>query len=328
MKRREFLSGLSGTAATWSLIAGTRPALAQTSNRVYRLGHLGPTASSEIFTRETVLPELAKLGFVGGRNLVFDGRVGEPDAMPGLMRELLVAQPDAVIAIGSAAMVAAGAATQTVPIVAFGSHPIELGLAQSYAQPGGNVSGVVILTSEMEVKRLSILHETLPDRRRVAALVSSSSAAQAVVDAAMRKAAAGLGVELLAFTAPAPADYPTAFAAMRAAGAQALVIGASPEFFRDGQQLAALALEARLPTVCEWAEMAQAGCLIGYGPNRAALRKRIAHQIAAIFRGEAPGNVPIEQPTLFEFAVNLKIARSLDLSIPAGVLVRADEVID
>ena len=334
MKRREFLSGLSGMAATWPLIAGTRPALAQTPNRAYRLGHLGATATSETFTRETVLPELAKLGFVGGRNLVFDGRVGEPDAMPGLMHELLVAQPDAVITIGSAALAAAGAATQTVPIVTFGADPIELGLAQSYPQPGGNVTGVVILNREMEVKRLSILHEALPDRRRVAALVSSSSAAQAVVEAravgeaAMRKAAAGLGVELLAFTVAAPADYPTAFAAMRAAGAQALVVSSSPEFYRDGKQLAALALEARLPTVCEWGDMAQAGCLIGYGPNRAALRKRMAHQIAAIFRGEAPGNVPIEQPTLFEFAVNLKIARSLDLSIPAGVLVRADEVID
>ena len=131
----------------------------------------------------------------------------------------------------------------------------------------------------------------------------------------MRKAAAGLGVELLAFTVAAPADYPAAFAAMRAAGAQALVIGATPEFYRDGKQLAALALEARLPTVCEWAEMARTGCLIGYGPNRAALRKRMAAQIAQIFRGAAPGDIAIERPTVFEFAVNQKIAKSLDLNI-------------
>ena len=106
------------------------------------------------------------------------------------------------------------------------------------------------------------------------------------------------------------------------------MISATPEFYRDGKQLAALALEARLPTVCEWAEMAHAGCLIGYGPNRAALRKRMAAQIAQIFRGAAPGDVAIELPTVFEFAVNQKIAKSLDLSIPAGVLVRADEVIE
>jgi putative ABC transport system substrate-binding protein len=117
----------------------------------------------------------------------------------------------------------------------------------------------VILASELEVKRLSILHEAVPDRRRVAALISSTSAATAAGEALMRKAAAGLGVELLAFTVAAPADYPAAFAAMRAAGAQALVIGATPEFNRDAAQLAALALEARLPKVCEWAAMAHDG---------------------------------------------------------------------
>ena len=114
---------------------------------------------------------------------------------------------------------------------------------------------------------------------------------------------------------------------MRAQGAQALIIGAAPQFQRDGRQLAGLALEARLPTVCQWAEMAHAGCLIGYGPNRMEMRKRMAEQIAQIFRGVAPGDIPIERPTVFEFAVNLKIAKSLDLKVPASVLVRADEVI-
>jgi putative ABC transport system substrate-binding protein len=144
----------------------------------------------------------------------------------------------------------------------------------------------------------------------------------------MRKTAAILGVELLAFTVATPADYPTAFAAMRAAGAQALVIGATSEFYRDVKQLAALALEARLPTVCEWADMAHAGCLIGYGPNRTLLRKRQAAQIARIFGGVAPGDVAIERPTVFEFAVNQKIAKSLDVSIPLAVLAQADDVIE
>jgi putative ABC transport system substrate-binding protein len=298
---------------------------AQAPGRVYRLGHFGNSAIGETLTREITLPELAKLGFVEGRNLVFDGRVGAPDAMPGLMRELLAARPDAVVAIGPA-LAAAGAATRTVPIVGFGSDPLELGLAQSYARPGGNVTGVVILANELEGKRLSILHEAVPDRRRVAALLSSTG--NPVSEPALLKAAADLGVELLAFTVATPADYPTAFTAMQAAGAQALVIGATPEFNRDAKQLAALALEARLPTVCEWADMARSGCLIGYGPNRAALRKRMAAQIALIFRGTAAGDVAIELPTVFEFAVNQKIATLLDLSIPAGVLVRADEVID
>jgi putative tryptophan/tyrosine transport system substrate-binding protein len=320
MWRRKFIAGLAGTVA-FSLAAR-----AQTPNRIYGLGHLANSADSEAFTRQTTLPELARLGFVEGINLVFDARVGEPDLLPALMRELLVGQPDAVVAVGPA-LRPAGAATRTVPVVAFGNDPTELGLAASYARPGGNVTGVVILIGELEAKRLSILLEAVPDRRRVAALVPTQSLGQGN-EAALRKAATGLGVELLVFPAAAPSEYPAAFAAMRAQGAQALIIGATPQFQRDGRQLAGLALEARLPTVCEWADMAHEGCLIGYGPSRVALRKRMADQIAQIFRGVAPGDIPIERPTAFEFSLNLRIAKSLDLIIPSAVLARADEVIE
>jgi putative ABC transport system substrate-binding protein len=319
MWRRKFIAGLAGTVAFPLAIR------AQTPNRIYRLGHLANSSDSEAFTRQITLPELARLGFVEGRNLVFDARVGELEALPGLMRELLAARPDAIVAIGPATA-PAGAATRTVPIVVFGSELVELGLAASYAQPRGNVTGVVILASELDAKRLSILLEAVPDGRRVAALIPQSGSGG--VDVALRKAAAGLGVELLVFAVATPGDYPAAFEAMRAQGAQALVIAAAPQFQRDGRQLAGLALEARLPTVCEWAEMAHAGCLIGYGPNRTALRKRMADQIAQIFRGVAPGDIPIEWPAAFEFALNLRIAKSLDLIVPSAVLTRADEVIE
>src|SRR5262245_52253364 len=319
MWRRTFIAGLAGA------IASARAARAQTPNRVYRLGHLAISSTSEAFTRQIALPELARLGFVEGRNLVFDARTGEPDSLPALMRELLAGQPDVVLAVGPAALRHAGAGTRTVPIVTFGSDPIELGLAASYARPGGNVTGVVLLTDELEAKRLSMLLEAVPDRRRVAALVPTPSGAY---EAELRKAAAGLGVELLVFRVAAPSDYPAAFAAMRAQGAQALVIGAAPQFQRDGTQLADLALKARLPTVCEWAEMARDGCLMGYGPNRVALRKRVAEQIAQIFRGAAPGDIPIERPIAFEFSLNLKVAKSLDVIVPAVVRTRADEVIE
>ncbi len=316
--------GLVGGAVVWPLVAGAIPVHAQTSGRIYRLGHISNATDSVAFTRQITLPELARLGFVEGRNLVFDVRVGEPDALPALMRELLASQPDAVVAVGPA-IAAAGAATRSVPVITFGFDPIELGLAANYARPGGNVTGVVILVAELEAKRLSILLEAVPDGRRVAALVPVPNGANEV---ALRKAAAGLGVELLIFPAATPADYPAAFAAMRAQGAQALVIGATPQFQRDGKQLAALALKARLPTVCEWADMAHGGCLIGYGPSRIALRKRMADQIAKVFRGVAPGDIPIERPSVFEFAVNLTIAKSLDLTVPPSLLTRADEVIE
>ncbi|MBR0835764.1 ABC transporter substrate-binding protein [Bradyrhizobium manausense] len=317
MWRRKFIAGLAG------MVALPLTARAQRPNRIYRLGHLATTSETEALTRQITLPELARLGFVEGRNLIFDARVDDSDSLPALMRELLAAQPDAVVAIGTALKPAA-AATRTVPVVAFGNDPIVLGLAASYARPGGNITGVVIAADELEAKRLSILLEAVPDRRRVAALVPALSG----VSEAVRKAAAGLGIEILVFPVAAPSEYPAAFAAMRAQGAQALIISALPQFLRDGRQLAALALEGRLPTVCEWAEMAHTGCLIGHGPNRIELRKRMADQIAQIFRGVAPRDIPIERPTSFEFALNLRTAKSLDLIVPASVLTRADEVIE
>ena len=178
---------------------------------------------------------------------------------------------DAVVAVGPAVGLA-GAATRTVPIVSFGFDPIELGFAASYAKPGGNVTGVVVLAGELDAKRLSILQEVMPDRRRFAVLVPRQGNGERD-DSALRKAANELGVELLTFAVGAPSDYAAAFVAMQAQSAQALVIGATPQFQRDGRQLARLALDARLPTVCEWAEMAKAGCMIGYGPSRTRVAK-------------------------------------------------------
>jgi putative ABC transport system substrate-binding protein len=119
-----------------------------------------------------------------------------------------------------------------------------------------------------------------------------------------------------------------AFAAMQAEGVQALVIGSDPRLQRDGAQLADMALKAHLPTVCQWPEMAEEGCLIAYGPNRTTLRKRIAHQIAQIFRGASPGDIPIERPTAFEFRLKIRVAKALDINFPAAVITRADEVIE
>jgi putative ABC transport system substrate-binding protein len=309
------------------LAFGAEPVLAQTANHVYRLGHLADSPVSEKLTRDLALPELARLGFVEGRNLIFDSRVAaRVDALPGLMRELLAAQPDAVVAVGPAAIAAAGAGTRTVPVISFGNDPVEMGLAKSHAHPGTNVTGVAILANQLEGKRLSILREAVPGRRRVAALLSKTG--NPVSEPSLKKAALGLGVDLLPFTVAGPPDYKAAFAAMRAAGAEALVIAATSEFNRDAEQLARLALEAKLPTVCEWADMARQGCMLGYGPNRLALRKRLAALVATIFRGTAPGEVAIELPVVFDFAVNQKIARALDVSIPLTVLADANEVIE
>jgi len=308
-------------------VAVATTAHAQTPSRVYRLGHLAASALGEQLSRDMIMPELARLGFVEGRNLVIEWRVGDAAAQPGQARELAAARPDAIIAMGPA-VIAASAATRTVPIVGFGTDTVELGLAASYARLGGNVTGVVILGGELDAKRLDRLRDAIPGRRRVAALISSTAPASRWSERDMRVVASRAAIDLLVFNVAAAGDYPAAFAAMRAAGAEALVISASPQLNNDMKSLAALALEARLPTICEWAINARDGCLIGYGPDPAALRRRSADQLARIFRGVAPGEIPIELPTIFELVVNGKVARALGLELPAAILARADEVIE
>lgn len=310
------------------LIALAAPAASQTAGeKVYRLGLLAPSAASLDFTRSMTLPELATLGFSKGRNLAVDAQVAGADAMAEAVRALLLADPDAIIAIGGDAARTVHAATRTVPIVMFGDDPVRAGLAESLVRPAGNVTGVVIFAAQLDGKRLDLLHEVVPYARRVAALLRPGPEREAS-EREVRDVATRLGVELLSVDAAGPDDYPAAFAAMRAAGAQALVITAHPQFYGDADRLLTLARDAGLPTICEWAEMARSGCLLGYGPDRAALRRRLTHYVARIFRGAVPGEMPIEQPTVFDFAANLKTARALNLVIPPSILVRADEVID
>jgi putative tryptophan/tyrosine transport system substrate-binding protein len=309
------------------LIAG--PVAAQTSSeRVFRLAELGPSGVSLEITRAATLPELAKLGFHEGRNLVVDERSGDASAIDRLAQELLLAKPDAFIAIGPDAIRAAALATKTVPIVTFGPDLVQLGYAASFARPGGNVTGVVILTEDLDGKRAALLHEAVPAARRVAALFQPSLPYRQAIERGVRAVGASSGIEVLAFEAEGVDAYPAAFAAMRSAGAQALLITGSPTFNRDAELLARLALSAALPVMCEWADNARSGCLLGYGPNRDELRRRIAHYVARIFRGSTPNELPIEGPTHFELAVNLKTAKQLGLDVPASLLAQADEVIE
>jgi putative ABC transport system substrate-binding protein len=311
------------------LLALATPLVAPAAGeKVYRLGELEPSAASLELTHDLTLPELAKLGFSQGRNLILDERVGDAAAMPGLAQELLLADPDAIIALGPDATRAARQVTSTVPLVMFGPDPVRYGWATSLAHPGGNITGVAMLAVELDGKRLDLLHEAVPGARRVAALLMPLVPGRQPSEQEMRAVAASLGVDILTFDATGPEDYPTVFAAMRASATQGLVIMANPTFYRDAALLARLALEMGLPTVCEWAEMAQSGCMLGYGPSRPELRRRLAHYVARIFQGASPGDLPIEQPTHYEFVINLKTANALGLTVPGAILARADEVIE
>src|SRR5690242_13468318 len=244
------------------------PAMAQTPGKTYRLGVLGLSQQSVDLTREHTLPELAKLGFADGRNLVVDAHVGQPEELAASARGLVASHVDAMIAIGSEAILAARAASTTVPIVMFGDDPVGLGVAESLARPGRNVTGVTILVAELDAKRLQLLLEAVPSARRVAGLLYAPQTNRAVSVRGMQEVAASAAVDLLFVAVPDPLDYESAFEKLREAGVQSVVVGPSPVFFRDGARIAAFALERRMATACEWADMARAGCLIGFGPSR------------------------------------------------------------
>ncbi len=304
-------------------------ASAQAPGRLYRIAFITPSEAAVEMMRKFQLPELARFGFVEGRNLTLTTHVGPPARMSELAREAVATKPDVVIAVSTVAILAVKEASSTVPIVMsfIGEDPVAKGVANSLARPGGSATGVAMLAAEMDGKRASLLHEIVPAAHHIAILTGRPPRHAEGAEEAQR-VARGLGLETDVFYADEPADYIPAFAGMRKARSEALVIISAPDFFRDAALLSRLALEARLPTVCEWASMAHDGCLIGYGPNFAALWRRPAEYVARILRGEKPGDLPIEQPTLFEFAINLKTAKALGLTVPEAFLLRADEVID
>src|SRR5215469_1159436 len=323
MDRRQFLLAVPGGALLPSLASAQEP------GRLYRIALITPSEMTVEMIRKFQLPELARFGFVEGRNLTLTTHVGPPARMPELAREAIATKPDVVIAISTVAILAVKEASSTVPIVMsfIGEDPIEKGVANSFARPGGRVTGVAMLAAETDGKRASLLHDFVPAARRFAILTGRPPRHAEGAEEA-RRVARKLGLETDAFYADEPADYVAAFAGMRTARSEALVIISAPDFFRDTALLSRLALEAGLATVCEWASMARDGCLLGYGPNFAALWRRPAEYVARILRGEKPGDLPIEQPTLFDFAVNLRTAKALGLTIPEAPLLRADEVIE
>jgi len=310
------------------ILAGVA-AFAHADERVYRLGVLSPSAGSFDRMRGTTFPELARLGFIEGRNLVVETRFGTTEQLPALARQLAATSPEVVLAVGAAAIRALRQEAGSTPIVGsfICADPVMAGFAKSLAHPGSTVTGIAMLAPELDAKRLDLLHEVVPGARRIAALAVSAQR-DAPNLAAMREVAARDGLEILPFYAAASEEYPAAFAAMRRAGAEALQIVSAPELFSDARTLAVLAIEAKLPTICEWRSMAVDGCLVGYGPDFAELLRRTADYVARIFRGAAAGELPIEGPTRFEFAVNLKTARALGLTVPQSILVRADEAIE
>ena len=303
-------------------------ASALADDKIHHIGILSPSAGVAGMMRSIVVPELAKFGFIEGKNLAIEARIGEIEQLPMLARELVSTNPEVVIAVAAISARAVKAAASSVPIVVsfIGEDPIAAGFAKSLAHPGGTITGIVMLAPELDAKRLHLLLELAPGAKRIAALAVDPKR-DAPNLAAMSEIAGRSGITLMPFYAKHD-EYRATFEAMHNAGVDAVQLVSAPELFADVSLLATLAVEAKLPTMCEWRAMAVEGCLVGYGPNFAELQRRVAYFVARILQGAAPGELPIEGPTRYEFSVNLKTAKALNFTIPPSIFARADDVIE
>jgi putative ABC transport system substrate-binding protein len=320
MRRRGFVVG--GIALLIAPIA----AKAQQGTKVWRIGVLqlgSPTeASTQILGRA-----LRDLGYVEGQNIVIEDRMAEGrlDRLPDLAAELVRMKVDVIVASGVAGTRAAKQATTTIPIVMLATDPLGAGLIGSLARPGGNITGIATLESELGAKRLEYFKEAFPTVARVAALYDPTTSLTVVKE--MEDGARRLKVHLQILEARAPEDLDGAFRKASEWRAAALSILASPFFRSQRIRIAQLALEHRLPTMVPHRAYVEAGGLISYGPDFRDLIRRTSVFVDKILRGAKPADLPVEQATKFELVINLKTAKTLGLTIPQSVLVRADELI-
>jgi putative tryptophan/tyrosine transport system substrate-binding protein len=271
----------------------------------------------------------AALGDVDGSTIRLDFRLAEGDAgrFPELAAALVRDQPRVIVASGGAAARAAQAATRTIPIVAISDDLVASGLIASLAKPGGNITGISLMVTELDAKRLEVLTELVPSGRRFGVLSDPAVKTPAVLQA-IADTARALGVELLTVNVHAPQELPPALASLRAGGAEGVNILSSPLFNGHRDQLGPLLLQHKLPAICEWREMTISGCLASYGTTLRELYAIEAALIDKMLKGARPGDTPAQQPTKFELVLNLKVEREIGVEIPPSILARADEVIE
>jgi putative ABC transport system substrate-binding protein len=272
---------------------------------------------------------LAGLGYADGRNLRLEFRFaeGHSERFPALAEALVSDKANIIVALGEAATRAAQQATRTIPIVAIADDLVASGLIDSMARPGGNTTGVSILATELDAKKLEILKQIVPSARRFGLLRDPASSFPARLEA-IADVGRALAVALQTVDAASPADFADAFASFRAGGVEAVDILASPMLANFQQDLARLSLEYRLPAMCQFREMVAAGCLASYGVKRPEMYAMLAAFVDKMLKGARPGETVAQQPTELELVINRKTARKLGIGIPRAVLARADEVIE
>ena len=313
------------------LFASALGAQAQRGGALPRIGVLLTTSLDGTPAALGFRDGLRELGYVEGQNVAIEWREAEGQAsrFPAFAAELVRLNADVIVAAVNPAIEAARTATKTIPIVMVNpSDPVGTGFIRSLARPGGNVTGLTYRTPEAVPKRLQLLKETIPGLSRVAVLWDATEPVRRRQVEEAERAAPKVGVHLQVLEVRSPADLEGAFAAMTRERAGAVLVEASAMLAGNRARVAELAVKSRLPTIGWFGPIADAGFLMGFGPNLREQYRRAAYFVDRILKGAAPADLPVEQPTTFELIINLKTAKALGIPIPPSVLLQADRVIE
>jgi putative ABC transport system substrate-binding protein len=312
-----------------ALLLLTGVAAAQQKSNLPVIGVLWPDSAPSPRI-EAFREGMRNLGYIEGRNITMEFRYadGKRQRLPQLAAELVGLNVDVIVALTTLAARPAKDVTNTVPIVMISGEPIETGLVESLARPGGNVTGLTFLSPDLIGKRLELLKEVTPRLRRVAILYDSDGPAKRVEfkQAEAEAPALGLGIQALEIKAPHP-DFEGAFSLARKTRSGAVLTLGNPLTLTHHKRIADLATMNRLPSMFDSPQFIEAGGLASYGPNFSELYRRSAVYVDKILKGAKPADLPVEQPTKFELIINLKTANQIGVTIPPNVLARADRVI-
>jgi len=323
MKRREFLGAL-GVASSWPLVAHAQPKMA-------RIGWLTTAPAADVNPFLSALRAgLTEKGYVEGRNLTISARYADGDTgrVAALAEELSKLPVDLIATQGTATRLLRPVSAIVPVVYVFSADPVLAGMAGTLARPGGNMTGISVMSIELNGKRIELLREFMPKLDRVAILASPIHAGEELERINSIAMAEKLGIKVQYFPTPGPAELRRALDGLAADPPQAIILFPDPVTFANRQEIAAVANRLRVPLVSGWADYADAGALCTYGPKLAESYRRLAYYVDRILKGEKAGDLPVEQPTVFELVINLKTARSLGLDVPPSLLGRADRVIE
>jgi len=326
VKRRDFLTLLGGAATAWSAAARAQQALPV-------IGFINPASPGELAQRAAAFRNgIAEVGFVEGRNVIIEYRwaEGRYDQLPALATDLVHRGVAAIAATGGIAAVrAAQSATSSIPIVfTSGSDPVEAGLVTSLNRPGGNVTGAGLMSTNLVAKRAELLRELMPGAKSIGFLANTNNPSSRFEVGEAETAARVLGLQIRVERAEGERDFARAFASIAQQRTEALLVATDPFFESRRSTLVDLAAQHAIPAIYALREYAVAGGLMTYGGSITDIYRQAGVYVGRILKGEKPADLPLTQPSKFEFVVNMKTAKALRLEVPTSILLRADELIE